>query len=93
MEKSIEIDPAYYDLGRDDYVDSDFASEATSLSSSIYRGVFENGRRCPSDEQQFESLEAGCVWLPPTICKLTRPVTYSAYFWTPIPTTTKQPPQ
>ncbi|KAJ5829585.1 uncharacterized protein N7525_007838, partial [Penicillium rubens] len=59
-------DPAYYDLGRDDYVDSDFASETTSLSSSIYRGVFENGRRCPSDEQQFESLEAGhllCVLL------------------------------
>ncbi|KAJ5457249.1 hypothetical protein N7530_012523 [Penicillium desertorum] len=76
MEKSIETDPAYYDLGRNDYVDSDFASETTSLSSSVYRGVFENGRRyqtvregaswCPSDEQQFESLEAGhllCVLL------------------------------
>ncbi|CAG7952893.1 unnamed protein product [Penicillium nalgiovense] len=62
MEKSIEIDPAYYDLGRDDYVDSDFASETTSLSSSVYRGVFENGRRCPSDEQQFESLEASKSW-------------------------------
>ncbi|KAJ5457507.1 hypothetical protein N7475_008895 [Penicillium sp. IBT 31633x] len=59
MEISIDVDPDYYDLGHNYYVDSDFASETTSLASSIYRGVFENGRRCPSDEQQFESLEAG----------------------------------
>ncbi|CAI7652202.1 unnamed protein product [Penicillium discolor] len=69
MDISIEIDPVYYDRGGDNYVDSDFASETTSLSSSVYRGVFENGRRYqtvregaswfPSDEQQFESLEAG----------------------------------
>ncbi|KAJ5706354.1 hypothetical protein N7536_002043 [Penicillium majusculum] len=76
MDISIEIDPVYYDRGGDNYVDSDFASETTSLSSSVYRGVFENGRRYqtvregaswfPSDEQQFESLEAGhllCILL------------------------------
>ncbi|KUM62490.1 hypothetical protein ACN42_g4624 [Penicillium freii] len=73
MDKSIEIDPVYYDHGRDDYIDSDFASETTSLSSSVYRGVFENGRRYqtvregaswfPSDEQQFESLEAAKSWI------------------------------
>ncbi|CAI7617720.1 unnamed protein product [Penicillium crustosum] len=76
MDKSIEIDPVYYGRGGDNYVDSDFASETTSLSSSVYRGVFENGRRYqtvregaswfPSDDQQFESLEAGhllCILL------------------------------
>ncbi|KAJ5951700.1 uncharacterized protein N7479_010113 [Penicillium vulpinum] len=47
MDISIEIDPDYYDLQRDDYADTDFAS-------------------CTSDEQQFESLEAGhllCILL------------------------------
>ncbi|KXG51842.1 uncharacterized protein PGRI_092350 [Penicillium griseofulvum] len=76
MAMSIEIDPDYYDLGCDNYADTDFASETTSLASCVYRGVFENGRRyqtvregaswCPSDEQQFESLEAAhllCILL------------------------------
>ncbi|KAJ5682496.1 hypothetical protein N7462_005661 [Penicillium macrosclerotiorum] len=59
-----------------EYQPSDFESETTSLSSTIYKGVMENGRRYqtlregeywgPSDEQQFESYEAGhlaCVIL------------------------------
>ncbi|CAG8947402.1 unnamed protein product [Penicillium salamii] len=60
---SISVDPDYYDLFG---ADSDVSSGTTSLASSIYRGVFENGRRCPCDEQQFESLLAShllCVVL------------------------------
>ncbi|KAJ5765483.1 hypothetical protein N7520_005042 [Penicillium odoratum] len=48
---------------------SDINSETFSLSSSIYRGVMENGRRYqtmregeywgPADDQHFEALEAG----------------------------------
>lgn len=44
-------------------------SETTSIASSMYRGYIENGRRYqtvkegtywgPSDEQQFETFEAG----------------------------------
>ncbi|KAJ5376796.1 hypothetical protein N7509_013682 [Penicillium cosmopolitanum] len=33
--------------------------ETTSLASSIARGRFENGRRGPSDEKQFEAFEIG----------------------------------
>ncbi|KAJ5341794.1 hypothetical protein N7541_010918 [Penicillium brevicompactum] len=72
-EPKITVDPDYYDLFGGD---SDVSSGTTSLASSIYRGVFENGRRyqtvregeywCPCDEQQFESLLAShllCVVL------------------------------
>ncbi|KAJ5605182.1 hypothetical protein N7510_010336 [Penicillium lagena] len=67
-EQPIAVDPDFY-ATHDAYQPSDFESETTSLASSIYRGVMENGRRYqtikegeywgPSDEQQFESLEAG----------------------------------
>ncbi|KAJ5088736.1 hypothetical protein N7456_012352 [Penicillium angulare] len=67
-EKQIAVDPDLYALTAAYGVD-DNQSETTSLASSIYRGVMENGRRYqtiregaywgPSDEQQFETLEAG----------------------------------
>ncbi|KAJ6071209.1 hypothetical protein N7499_009223 [Penicillium canescens] len=67
MSDILEVDPDCYDARP--YKPGDFESETTSLASTIYRGVFENGRRyqvvkegrswCPSDEQQWESLEAG----------------------------------
>lgn len=51
------------------YGGSSNASETTSVHSRIYRGVWENGRRYqttsdkdisfPSDDRQFESMEAG----------------------------------
>jgi len=49
--------------------DADQSSETTSIASSMYAGYIENGRRYqtvredkywgPSDEQQFETMEAG----------------------------------
>ncbi|CAG8027782.1 unnamed protein product [Penicillium nalgiovense] len=41
--------------------DNDWQSETTSIGSSIYRGLMENGRRIPSDDLSFESYEAGYV--------------------------------
>ncbi|KAJ5277605.1 hypothetical protein N7524_003758 [Penicillium chrysogenum] len=51
------------------YAPEDWESQTTSIGSSIYRGLVENGRRyqtlrpeeyfIPSDDQQFESYEAG----------------------------------
>ncbi|KAJ5743227.1 hypothetical protein N7533_010329 [Penicillium manginii] len=68
MSEKIAVDPDYY-RGQDEIIPSDFESETTSLSSTIYRGIMENGRRYqnlkegeywgPADEQQFESYEAG----------------------------------
>lgn len=67
-DKPIAVDPAYV-IARNTYQPDDFESETTSLSSKIYKGVIENGRRYqalkegeywgPADEQQFESYEAG----------------------------------
>ncbi|KAJ5116817.1 hypothetical protein N7456_001165 [Penicillium angulare] len=68
-EKPIAVDPDYYVARGEEYKRGDFESDTTSLSSSIYRGVIENGRRyqtmregeywSPADEKQFESYEAG----------------------------------
>ncbi|KAJ5378717.1 hypothetical protein N7509_011836 [Penicillium cosmopolitanum] len=58
----IAVDPNIY-LNQSD----DWQSETTSIGSSIYKGIIENGRRYqtlkneysyPSDEQQFEAYEA-----------------------------------
>ncbi|KAJ5783116.1 hypothetical protein N7457_004890 [Penicillium paradoxum] len=61
----IAVDPDVYVA---EYGD-DWQSETTSIGSSIYQGMMENGRRyqtlsskeylIPSDEQAFESYEAG----------------------------------
>lgn len=55
----------------DSALGKDWQSETTSLSSTLYRGYIEHGRRYqtlregqywgPSDEQQFETMEAGHV--------------------------------
>ena len=58
----------------DVYSDSGFGtgqSDTTSVTSSIFRGIIENGRRYqnvregeywgPSDDKQFESMEAGHI--------------------------------
>ncbi|CAI7670279.1 unnamed protein product [Penicillium manginii] len=58
VDEKIAVDPDFYQI-ENDYDPSDFQSETTSLASSIYKGVMDNGRRGPSDEQQFEALEAG----------------------------------
>ncbi|KFY49318.1 hypothetical protein V496_10102 [Pseudogymnoascus sp. VKM F-4515 (FW-2607)] len=60
----VEIDDLDSSYGGDDTL-----SETTSIASSMYRGYIENGRRYqtvkegtywgPSDEQQFETFEAG----------------------------------
>ncbi|KFZ25220.1 hypothetical protein V502_00303 [Pseudogymnoascus sp. VKM F-4520 (FW-2644)] len=60
----VEIDDWDSSYGGDDSL-----SETTSIASSMYRGYIENGRRYqtvrednywgPSDEQQFETFEAG----------------------------------
>ncbi|KAJ5089464.1 hypothetical protein N7532_008148 [Penicillium argentinense] len=65
--ENIAVDPDLH-LSQTNIAD-DYQSETTSLSSSIYRGLIENGRRyqtmreneywSPADELQFESLEAG----------------------------------
>ncbi|KAJ5292147.1 hypothetical protein N7478_001398 [Penicillium angulare] len=59
-EEKIAVDPDLHSVEHGVFP-SDFESETTSLASSIYRGVLENGRRAPADEQQFESLEIGDV--------------------------------
>ncbi|KAJ5557369.1 hypothetical protein N7513_002958 [Penicillium frequentans] len=63
----ISVDPDLYSAGAS-YPD-DWQSETTSIGSSIYRGLMENGRRyqslrnkeylIPSDDQMFDSYEAG----------------------------------
>ncbi|KAJ5708671.1 hypothetical protein N7488_008472 [Penicillium malachiteum] len=65
-DKPITVDP---ELNTDNPAHDDYQSETTSVASSTYRGLIENGRRyqtmrenkywSPADEQQFESLEAG----------------------------------
>ncbi|KAJ5184050.1 hypothetical protein N7492_001666 [Penicillium capsulatum] len=65
---TIQVDPDYYEERTDLYPD-DWQSETTSIGSSIYRGLMENGRRyqtlktseyiLPSDESMFETYEAG----------------------------------
>ncbi|PLN84923.1 S-adenosyl-L-methionine-dependent methyltransferase [Aspergillus taichungensis] len=57
MEDTITIDPDYNSANEWDADDLD--SETTSITSSVARGRFQNGRRGPSDEQQFESFEVG----------------------------------
>ncbi|KAJ5254262.1 hypothetical protein N7524_011442 [Penicillium chrysogenum] len=52
------LDANYYTLTQD-WEPEDFQSETTSISSSIAKGRLENGRRSPSDEQQFEAFEIG----------------------------------
>lgn len=62
------------ELQDDGYSDSGFGtdhSDTTSVASSIFRGIIENGRRYqsvregeywgPSDDKQFESMEAGHI--------------------------------
>lgn len=66
-EIKIAIDPDVH-LRNDEYDPRDWNSETTSIGSSIYRGIIENGRRyqslredeyCfPADEQQFETYDA-----------------------------------
>ncbi|KAJ6015156.1 hypothetical protein N7540_009747 [Penicillium herquei] len=65
-DKPITVDP---ELNTHNPAPDDYQSETTSLTSSTYHGLIENGRRyqtmrenkywSPADEQQFESLEAG----------------------------------
>ncbi|KAJ6088106.1 hypothetical protein N7499_004288 [Penicillium canescens] len=67
-DQPIAIDPDLYAVDSTYYPD-DWQSETTSIGSSIYRGLMENGRRyqtlrnkdyiLPSDERQFEAYEAG----------------------------------
>ncbi|KAH8694893.1 S-adenosyl-L-methionine-dependent methyltransferase [Talaromyces proteolyticus] len=64
---AIDVDEDYE--GDSAWGGDDSASETTSVTSSIYRGLTENGRRYqsyrdhdywgPSDEKQFETMEAG----------------------------------
>ncbi|KAJ5833918.1 hypothetical protein N7474_002229 [Penicillium riverlandense] len=66
-DKPIAVDPDVF-LPKDASLE-DGQSETTSIGSSIHRGILANGRRyqalsakdyiIPSDEQQFESYEAG----------------------------------
>ncbi|CAP86336.1 Pc20g10070 [Penicillium rubens Wisconsin 54-1255] len=58
MAEKIAVDANYYTLTQD-WEPEDFQSETTSISSSIAKGRLENGRRSPSDEQQFEAFEIG----------------------------------
>jgi len=67
-EQTIAVDPDLYVVDSAHCPD-DWQSETTSVGSSIYRGLMENGRRyqtlrnkdyiLPSDERQFEAYEAG----------------------------------
>lgn len=67
-DQAIAVDPDVYTADGPYYPD-DWQSETTSIGSSIYRGMMENGRRyqnlrnqdylIPSDDQMFESYEAG----------------------------------
>ncbi|KAJ5788802.1 uncharacterized protein N7518_005813 [Penicillium psychrosexuale] len=66
--EAIAVDPDLY-APASSYSPDDWQSETTSIGSSIYRGLMDNGRRyqslsnkeycIPSDEQQFETYEAG----------------------------------
>ncbi|KAJ5220978.1 uncharacterized protein N7469_009865 [Penicillium citrinum] len=66
----IAVDPDFYEMApKYNTEPQDFASETTSLASTIAKGRLENGRRYqaikeddywgPSDEQQFEAFEIG----------------------------------
>ncbi|KAJ5151931.1 hypothetical protein N7492_010226 [Penicillium capsulatum] len=65
---AITVDPDLFPTQTETYPE-DWESETTSIASSIYRGFMENGRRYqtlkqegymnPSDEQMFETYEAG----------------------------------
>ncbi|KAJ5755544.1 hypothetical protein N7533_005087 [Penicillium manginii] len=66
----ITVDPDFYAMHSSYHTEpQDFASETTSLASTIAKGRLENGRRYqaikdddywgPSDEQQFEAFEIG----------------------------------
>ncbi|KAJ5104252.1 hypothetical protein N7532_004781 [Penicillium argentinense] len=67
VEPEIAIDPDLYCSAQP--YDNDWQSETTSIGSSIYRGLEENGRRYqtlsrkeylnPSDDKMFETYEAG----------------------------------
>ncbi|KAJ5567881.1 hypothetical protein N7450_010367 [Penicillium hetheringtonii] len=57
-DQAIAVDPDVYSNDVNTYPD-DWQSETTSIGSSIYRGFLENGRRVPSDDQMFETYEAG----------------------------------
>lgn len=67
-DQPIVVDPDLY-VADSAYSPSDWQSETTSIGSSIYRGLMDNGRRyqnlidkescIPSDELQFETYEAG----------------------------------
>ncbi|KAJ5371970.1 hypothetical protein N7517_003976 [Penicillium concentricum] len=54
----ISDDVDFYTLTQD-WEPQDFQSETTSIASSIAKGRLENGRRSPSDDQQFEAFEIG----------------------------------
>lgn len=66
-EITIAVDPDVH-LRQDEYDPRDWNSETTSIGSSIYRGIMENGRRYqslkedeyafPADEQQFDTYDA-----------------------------------
>ncbi|KAJ5668909.1 hypothetical protein N7462_009979 [Penicillium macrosclerotiorum] len=58
MADKICIDADYFTLEQDHAAD-DWQSDTMSLASQITRGRIENGRRSPSDEQQFEAYETG----------------------------------
>ncbi|KAJ5310324.1 oxidoreductase [Penicillium atrosanguineum] len=68
VDDSIAPDPDLYS-SQPTYYPDDWQSETTSIGSSIYRGLMENGRRyqtlsekeylVPSDDQMFETYEAG----------------------------------
>ncbi|KAJ5540463.1 hypothetical protein N7494_005539 [Penicillium frequentans] len=64
---TVDVDPDLHVI-RDEYSPEDWQSETTSIGSSLYRGLMENGRRyqslksdeyCfPADERQFETYDA-----------------------------------
>jgi SAM-dependent methyltransferase len=64
---TVDVDPDLHII-TDEYSPEDWASETTSIGSSLYRGLMENGRRyqslksdeyCfPADERQFETYDA-----------------------------------
>ncbi|KAJ5692353.1 hypothetical protein N7462_001776 [Penicillium macrosclerotiorum] len=68
-EGSIAVDPDLYAVDDHNNAPDDWRSETTSIGSSIYRGLMENGRRyqtlrnkdylIPADERQWEAYEAG----------------------------------
>ncbi|KAJ5424463.1 hypothetical protein N7445_010436 [Penicillium cf. griseofulvum] len=68
VDQPIAVDPDLHVVNNTHYPD-DWQSETTSIGSSIYRGLVENGRRCQtlrdkdyillSDERQFEAYEVG----------------------------------